>query len=84
MYLQDDWIALERSLAWLREDGIPPTFTVCMASLECLGGLLHRSINRKPFPKSLNHKLSTEHRLIHSYVEEKALEIIALAEKHVR
>ncbi|VDK23199.1 unnamed protein product [Taenia asiatica] len=79
---RDDWLALERSLTWLREDGIPPTFTVCMASLECLGGLLHRSINGKPFPKSLNHKLSTEHRLIHSYVEEKALEIIGVAEKH--
>ncbi|KAL5109233.1 DNA-directed RNA polymerase mitochondrial [Taenia crassiceps] len=79
---RDDWLALERSLTWLREDGIPPTFNVFMASLECLGGLLHRSINGMPFPKSLNHKLATEHRIIHSYVEEKALEIIALAENY--
>ncbi|VDM19202.1 unnamed protein product [Hydatigera taeniaeformis] len=79
---RDDWPALERTLTWLREDGIPPTFNICMASLECLGGLLHRSINGKPFPKSLSHKLSTENRLIHSYVEEKAIETIALAKNY--
>ena len=74
---------MERTLSWLQEDGIPPTFNICIASLECLGGLLHRSIHGKSLSKALDRRISAEERLLHSFVETKILEIIALAEKHV-
>ena len=82
-FSKDDWLSVERTLSWLQEDGISPTFNMCVSSLECLGGLLHRSIHGKSISRALSIKISTEGRLLHSFVENKILDIIALAEKHV-
>ncbi|KAM7536175.1 hypothetical protein Aperf_G00000090814 [Anoplocephala perfoliata] len=59
-----------------------PSITMCIASLECLGGLLHRSLEGKSLSKALHKKMSTEERLLHTFAEKKIEDVIALAEKH--
>uniref|UniRef100_A0A5K3FUR2 RPOL_N domain-containing protein n=1 Tax=Mesocestoides corti TaxID=53468 RepID=A0A5K3FUR2_MESCO len=79
---RNDWLSLEKTLNWLQEDGIAPTFNICLASLECIGGLLHLSVKGRAPPKALNNFLSAEERLLHSFLENKVIEVVSLAEKH--
>ncbi|VUZ43792.1 unnamed protein product, partial [Hymenolepis diminuta] len=79
---KDDWISTERTLSWIQEDGITPTFKMCVASLACLGGLLQRSLEGKHFSKALCLKISPDERLLYTFVEAKIFEMIALAENH--
>ncbi|VDO15113.1 unnamed protein product [Rodentolepis nana] len=79
---KDDWNSIERTLSWIQEDGITPTFKMCIAPLACLGGLLQRSLKGKQFSKAFQLKVSTEERLFHAFIEGKIYDVIALAEKH--